>query len=123
MRMRWQMAGRPLEVRWVLANLAGSSLGFGVVAVLAHGVVSPHDEIHPTLAQVGAHTFGLLPAGAIIALAQQFVLKDHIRLARWFTVGMSLSMTIAFLVGAYGLRPPFDFLFAYAALGAILELP
>jgi hypothetical protein len=35
---------------------------------------------------------------------------------------MSLSMTIAFLVGAYGLRPPFDFLFAYAAARAVLEL-
>jgi hypothetical protein len=114
--------GRSLELRWVLANMVGSSLGFGVFAVLAHGLVSPHDEVHPTLAQVGAHTLGLLPAGAIIALAQQFALRHHSHLARWFTVGMSLSMTIAFLVGAYGLRPPFDFLFAYAAAGAALEL-
>jgi hypothetical protein len=33
----------------------------------------------------------------------------------------SVSLTVAFLVGAYGLRPPFDFLLAYAAVGAMLE--
>jgi hypothetical protein len=33
-----------------------------------------------------------------------------------------VSLTVAFLVGAYGLRPPFDFLLAYAAVGAVLEL-
>ena len=76
------MYGRCLEIRWVFANLAGSSIGFGVFAVLAHGLVGPHDEVHPTLAQVGAHTLGLLPAGAIIALAQQFALGPLGRFAR-----------------------------------------
>ena len=75
------MDGRSLELGWVLANMVGSSLGFGVFAVLAHGLVSPHDEVHPTLAQVGAHTLGLLPAGAIIALAQQFALRHQSHLA------------------------------------------
>jgi hypothetical protein len=55
-----------LQVRWVLANLTGSSLGFGVFALIAHGLASPHDEEHTTLAQFAAHTLGLLPAGAII---------------------------------------------------------
>ncbi len=116
------MLRRSVEVRWVLANLASSSLGFGVFAVIAHGLASPHDEEHTTLAQFAAHTLGLLPAGAIIALGQKLALERHTRVARWFTPAMSLSMTVAFLVGAYGLRPPFDFLFAYAAAGATLEL-
>jgi hypothetical protein len=115
------MLRRNVEVRWVLANLASSSLGFGVFAVIAHGLASPHDEEHTTVAQFAAHTLGLLPAGAIIALGQRLVLERHTRVARWFTPATSLSMTVAFLVGAYGLRPPFDFLFAYAVAGAVLE--
>lgn len=111
-----------MQVRWVLANLVSSSLGFGVFAVIAHGVASPHDEVHPTMAQFVAHTLGLLPAGAIIALGQKLVLERHTRLARWFMPATIVSMTVAFLVGAYWLYPPFDFLFAYAAVGAVLEL-
>ncbi len=109
------------EIAWVLANVLGSAVGFGVFALLAHGLVSPHDEVHPTLSQVGAHTFGLLPAGAIIALAQQRVLARYARLRRWFAFAMSGWITGAFLFGAYVLRPPFDFLFAYAAAGMVLE--
>jgi hypothetical protein len=111
-----------MQVRWVLANLASSSLGFGVFAVIAHGLASPHDEEHPSLAQFAAHALGLLPAGAIIALGQKLAFEGHTKLPRWFVRATLLSMTIAFLVGAYGLRPPFDFVFAYAAVGAVLEL-
>jgi hypothetical protein len=31
-------------------------------------------------------------------------------------------MTAGFLIGAYGLRPPFDFLLSYAVIGAAVEL-
>lgn len=110
-----------MQARWVLANGAGSPIGFGVFAVIAHGLVSPHDEEHATLAQFAAHTLGLLPAGAIIALGYRLVLERYTVLARWFVPATSMSMTIAFLIGAYGLRPPFDFLFGYAAVGAVLE--
>jgi hypothetical protein len=115
------LSGR-LQVRWVVANLASSSIGFGVFAVLAHGLASPHDEEHPSLAQFAAHAFGLVPAGAIIALGQRLALARHRKLARWFVPATSLAMTAAFLIGAYGLRPPFDFLFSYAVVGAALEL-
>ncbi|HEY3115906.1 MAG TPA: hypothetical protein VGK54_04120 [Chloroflexota bacterium] len=106
----------------MVANLASSSIGFGVFAVLAHGLASPHDEEHPTLAQFAAHAFGLLPAGAIIALGQRLVLRRHRKMARWFVPATSLAMTAAFLIGAYALRPPFDFLFSYAVVGAAVEL-
>jgi hypothetical protein len=111
-----------LQVQWVLANLAGSSIGFGVFAVLAHGLTCPHDEIHPSLAQFAAHTIGLLPAGAIIALSQRLVLGRHRKMARWFVPVVSLTMTAAFLIGAYVLRPPWDFLLCYAVIGAVVEL-
>jgi hypothetical protein len=113
---------RSVQVRWVVANLASSSIGFGVFAVLAHGLASPHDEKHPNLAQFTAHALGLLPAGAIIALGQRLALGRHRKLARWFVPATSVAMTAAFLIGAYGLRPPFDFLFSYAVVGAALEL-
>jgi hypothetical protein len=71
------MPGRSLEVRWVLANLASSSIGFGVFAIIAHGLVNPHDEEHTTMAQFAAHTLGLLPAGAIVALGQKLVLDQR----------------------------------------------
>jgi hypothetical protein len=113
---------RSLQVRWAVANLAGSSIGFGVFAVLAHGLASPHDEEHPTLAQFTAHAVGLLPAGAIIALGQKFALERYRKMARWFVPATSPIMAAAFLIGAYALRPPFDFLLSYAALGAAVEL-
>jgi hypothetical protein len=113
---------RRLEARWVVANLAGSAIGFGVFAVLAHGLTSPHDEEHPTLAQFTAHAFGLVPAGAIIALSQKRALGRYREMARWFVPVTSLTMTAAFLVGAYVLRPPFDFLLSYAVVGAAVEL-
>jgi len=116
------MLSRSLQVRWVLANLASSAIGFGVFAVLAHGLASPHDEEHPSPAQFAAHAFGLLPAGAIIALGQRLVLGRHRKMARWFVPATSLTMTAAFLIGAYGLRPPFDFLLSYAVIGAAVEL-
>jgi Mg2+/citrate symporter len=113
---------RRLQVRWVIANLASSAIGFGVFAVLAHGLANPHDEEHPSLAQFAAHALGLLPAGAIIALGQRLALRRHQKLASWFVPVTSLAMTAAFLVGAYELRPPFDFLFGYAAVGVAVEL-
>jgi hypothetical protein len=116
------MVSRSVQVRWVVANLASSSIGFGVFAVLAHGIASPHDEERPSLAQFGAHALGLLPAGAIIALGQRFALGRHRKLAHWFVPATSLAMTAAFLIGAYGLRPPFDFLLSYAVIGAAVEL-
>lgn len=118
--MMAQMTTAKARVEWVVANMAGSVVGFVVFAVLAHGLVSPHDEEHPSLAQFGAHALGLFPAGAIIGWAQQLVLRRYVRLSRWFAALISVSMTIAFLFGAYGVRPPFDFLFGYAAVGAVL---
>jgi hypothetical protein len=110
-----------VHTQWVLANVAGSAVGFGVFALLAHGLISPHDEENPTLGQFAAHAVGLVPAGAIIAWAQQVVLRRHTQLARSFVPVTTIAMTVAFLIGAYGLRPPFDFLFAYAAIGASVE--
>jgi hypothetical protein len=43
-------------------------------------------------------------------------------MAPWFVPATTVALTVAFLVGAYGLRPPFDFLLAYAAVGATVEL-
>jgi hypothetical protein len=115
------MLRRSFEIQWVLANTVGSSVGFGVFAIFAHGMVSPHDEMHPSMPQVVAHTVGLLPAGAIMALTQKLALGRHIRLRHSFTLTMILAITLGFLLGAYGLQPPFDFLFAYAAAGTVLE--
>ena len=116
------MRGRTIPSQWVLANLAGSSLGFGTFALLAHGLTSPHDEVHPTVAQMAAHGLGVLAAAAIIGVGQRLVLDHHTRLRRWFIPALSVSMTVAFLIGAYVLRPPLDFLFTYAAAGVTLEL-
>jgi hypothetical protein len=114
--------GRRFEVRWVLANLRGSSVGFGVFAVLAHGLTSPHDEIHPTGARVVAHMLGVIPAGAIIGFAQRAALAGWAQPAHWFIPVVAALMTVGFLVGAYGARPPSDFLLAYAVAGATLAL-
>jgi hypothetical protein len=57
----------------------------------------------------------------IIAWAQKLVLRRRTQLARSFVPVTTIAMTAAFLVGAYGLRPPFDFLLAYAAIGASVE--
>jgi hypothetical protein len=105
----------------LLANIAGSAVGCGVFALLAHGLVSPHDEENPTLGQFAAHAVALVPAGVIIAWAQKLVLRRRTQLARSFVPVTMIAMTAAFLVGAYGLRPPFDFLLAYAAIGASVE--
>jgi hypothetical protein len=74
------------------------------------------------MAQLAAHTIGLVPAAATIAIGQRLALERHTQLERWFIPVTIVSMSVAFLVGAYVLRPPFDFLLGYAAVGAVLEL-
>ena len=110
-----------VHTKWVIASIAGSAVGFGIFALFAHGLVSPHDEENPTLGQFAAHTVGLVPAGEIIAVAQQLVLRRYAQIARWFIPVTTIAMAVAFLIGAYGLHPPFDFIFAYAAIGASVE--
>jgi hypothetical protein len=74
------------------------------------------------MAQLAAHTLGLVPAAATIAIGQRLALERQTQLERWFIPVTIVSMSVAFLVGAYVLRPPFDFLLGYAAVGAVLEL-
>jgi hypothetical protein len=109
-----------VHLEWVLANIGGSAVGFGIFALVAHGLVSPHDEENPTLGQFAAHAVGLLPAGTIIAWAEQLVLRRYTHLPQWFVPITTIAMAVAFLIGAYGLRPPFDFLLGYAAIGAVV---
>lgn len=101
--------------RWLAFNAGGFTLAFALFGAIGHGVTGDHGDAL-TLAQLLAHSVGLVVATPIVAIAQHVALGDTERRPLHWRAAL-FGVPVLFWAGYYGLGIPFDLLLAFTLLG------
>jgi hypothetical protein len=101
--------------RWLAFNAGGFALGLTLFGAIGHGFTGDHGDAL-ALAQLIAHTIGLVVATPIIAAAHHLALARTRRRALHWRAAL-FGVPLLFWAGYYGLGIPFDLLLAFTLLG------
>lgn len=86
--------GRGLWLRWVLANVAGSALGWG----LEDGFAGAFSFEGSSDRNFVSHVVGYIVGGAVIGLAQWLVLRHKVQRGGWVRLSVTLAPTALLLL-------------------------
>lgn len=110
-------ARRRLRSAWWLNCSVGFAAGHILFGLIGHGFTGPHQG-RPTGTSALAHTIGLLTLGLVVVALQRAALRPWLQITRARAVLAAVAFVLAFQLGAYTLRPPFDYIFGWPVLGS-----
>jgi len=107
---------RRLRLRWWVYCSVGFVSGHALFGLIGHGFTGPHVG-RPVDGSALAHTTGLIGLGLTVFTLQRAALAPWLRISGKRVILATLAFVAAFQLGAYALRPPFDYIFGWPVLG------